>query len=257
MGKGGLYALVSAFFQGSYSSLFTNAILLTSTAHVLILASANPLWAALLEWAVLGEKPRRHTWIAIGIAIPCLVAVPIGTLVAGDSAHVSILGDTLAFLSSLCLSGWLVVGRYVAIHRPSIDLVPSSTISFLVTMMWGLVMAHGNVAMGVRDNCVVKSGIEGLVWVALDGAVVMSIAMMLWQVSMKYIVPAEVALIQLLEVPLGPLWVWVALDEAPDIYSLVGGIVFLVTLIWHIWKQHMLTQECTVKSSTLKSAMLS
>lgn len=121
--------------------------------------------------------------------------------------------------------------RYIAIQHPSISLVPSSTIRFLVTIMYCIVMARSNVDTGLGDNCVVESEIDGLVWVPLDGAVVIFISTMLWQTSMKHIVPEEVALIQLLEVPLGPLWVWVALGEAADMYALVGGFVFLVTLI--------------------------
>ena len=42
---------------------------------------------------------------------------------------------------------------------------------------------------------------------------------------------AEVALITLLEVVLGPLWVWIAFSETPDTATLVGGLVVLVAVI--------------------------
>jgi DME family drug/metabolite transporter len=38
---------------------------------------------------------------------------------------------------------------------------------------------------------------------------------------------AEVALITLLEVVLGPLWVWLVRSERPGIATLVGGVVVL------------------------------
>ena len=38
-------------------------------------------------------------------------------------------------------------------------------------------------------------------------------------------------LITLLEVVLGPLWVWLALDERPSTLTLVGGAVVIVAIV--------------------------
>ena len=42
---------------------------------------------------------------------------------------------------------------------------------------------------------------------------------------------AEVALITLLEVVLGPLWVWLALSERPSTTTLVGGAVVVSAVV--------------------------
>ncbi len=49
------------------------------------------------------------------------------------------------------------------------------------------------------------------------------------------LIPAgEVALITLLEVVLGPLWVWVFLSEQPAAATLVGGAIVLAALLLQV-----------------------
>ena len=43
--------------------------------------------------------------------------------------------------------------------------------------------------------------------------------------------PAEVALLSLLEVVLGPLWVWLAYSERPSTATLVGGAVVTAAVV--------------------------
>jgi drug/metabolite transporter, DME family len=50
-------------------------------------------------------------------------------------------------------------------------------------------------------------------------------------IGARMINAAEVALITLLEVVLGPLWVWIAFSESPDAATLLGGMVVLVAVI--------------------------
>jgi drug/metabolite transporter (DMT)-like permease len=40
-----------------------------------------------------------------------------------------------------------------------------------------------------------------------------------------------VGLITLLEVVLGPVWVWLALDERPSTLTLVGGAIVIVAIV--------------------------
>jgi drug/metabolite transporter (DMT)-like permease len=47
----------------------------------------------------------------------------------------------------------------------------------------------------------------------------------------RLIPAAEVALITLLEVVLGPLWVWLALSERPGIATLLGGAVVVAAVV--------------------------
>jgi len=50
-------------------------------------------------------------------------------------------------------------------------------------------------------------------------------------IGARLIPAAEVALITLLEVVLGPLWVWIALAERPSAATLVGGGVVMGAVV--------------------------
>ena len=50
-------------------------------------------------------------------------------------------------------------------------------------------------------------------------------------IGARLIPAAEVALITLLEIVLGPLWVWIALGEQPSVTTLVGGGIVLAAVV--------------------------
>ena len=47
----------------------------------------------------------------------------------------------------------------------------------------------------------------------------------------RLIPAAQVGLITLLEVVLGPVWVWAALDERPSTLTLVGGAIEIIAIV--------------------------
>jgi drug/metabolite transporter (DMT)-like permease len=70
------------------------------------------------------------------------------------------------------------------------------------------------------------SGRDGALMVAL-GVGQIGLGLVFLTIGGRLIPAAEVALITLLEVVLGPLWVWVFLSEQPGAATLVGGAIVL------------------------------
>ena len=52
-------------------------------------------------------------------------------------------------------------------------------------------------------------------------------------IAPRYISAPEVNLFFLLEVILGPIWVWLIVHEQPSIQTIIGGIVIIVTIAFH------------------------
>ena len=50
-------------------------------------------------------------------------------------------------------------------------------------------------------------------------------------IGARLIPPAQVAIISLLEVVLGPLWVWLAYDERPSAATLAGGVIVVAAVV--------------------------
>jgi drug/metabolite transporter (DMT)-like permease len=75
--------------------------------------------------------------------------------------------------------------------------------------------------------------VAGLRFLALSGLVQMPLAMVMISVGTRFLPPAEVTLLLLIETLLGPIWVWRSLGEVPGIDTLLGGGLILLTLTAH------------------------
>jgi drug/metabolite transporter (DMT)-like permease len=63
-------------------------------------------------------------------------------------------------------------------------------------------------------------------------------------IAPRYANSAEVQLVYLLESILGPLWVWLVINETPSLNTLVGGSVLLLSVAW--FAQHTIRQEAKI-----------
>jgi drug/metabolite transporter (DMT)-like permease len=68
-------------------------------------------------------------------------------------------------------------------------------------------------------------------WLAALGIGQIGVGFALLTVGARLIPAAQVGLITLLEVVLGPFWVWLALDERPSTLTLVGGAIVIVAIV--------------------------
>jgi len=59
----------------------------------------------------------------------------------------------------------------------------------------------------------------------------MGIGLAFLTIGARLIPPAQVAIISLLEVVLGPLWVWLAYGERPSSATLVGGAIVVAAVV--------------------------
>ena len=72
---------------------------------------------------------------------------------------------------------------------------------------------------------------DDLAWPAALGIGQIGLGFALLTVGARLIPAAQVGLITLLEVVLGPVWVWLALDERPGTLTLVGGAVVIAAIV--------------------------
>ena len=68
-------------------------------------------------------------------------------------------------------------------------------------------------------------------WLALLGIGQVGLGLALLTVGARLIPAAQVGLITLLEVVLGPVWVWLALNERPSTATLVGGVIVIIAIV--------------------------
>ena len=199
-------AVSTAIASGS----FIVALNHTTVAHVLFTQAISPVLAALLGWVVLREPVTGRTWAAMVIAVAG-VAIMFGT--PGDA---DVIGDGVSLLMSFAFAVAIVITR----HRRDVSMIPAVCLSQVMVVCVAAPFA--------APSTITR---HDLVFLVLIGAFQMGIGLALFAVGARLINAAEVALITLLEVVLGPLWVWIAFSETPDTATLVGGLVVLVAVI--------------------------
>jgi drug/metabolite transporter (DMT)-like permease len=207
IGRSGVATAVSMAIA---SGAFIIALNHTSVAHVLFILAISPLVAALIARAALGERVTRTTWVAMLIALLGVI-VMLGGGGGGD-----LLGDGLAIAATLGFAVSVILTR----HRREISMAPATCLSQVLVLLVSLPFVHPGSA-DLRD----------VVLLALLGAGQIGLGLALMTVGARLIPAAQTALIGLLEVVLGPLWVWVAYTEQPGAATLIGGAIVIAGIV--------------------------
>lgn len=202
-------SLVAAYSGGIY------AIQKTSVANAMLLFATAPFMAAVLGWLVLRELVRRATWIAIVVALG-----GIAIMVADKSGSVSLAGSLAALGSALGFAIFTVALRWGRTGEmlPSVFLsgVFALIITFGICQVAGISLAisvfEGSVAMGM-------------------GVFQVGAGLILYTLGSRSLPAAELTLLSLAEVLLGPVWVWLFLGETASLNTLIGGVVLLAAII--------------------------
>jgi drug/metabolite transporter (DMT)-like permease len=205
----GRAGLAVAALMAASSTAFIVALNYTSVANVLFMQAIAPILAAALGTLV-GERVGRRTWIAMAIGVG-----GVGLMVGGPS-HPSFVGVALSLLMSISFAGAIVITR----RQRSVSMAPATCLS------QALVLACAAPFMSLRD-----AGTQDVTLLAALGIGQIGLGLILLSIGVRLIPAAEVALITLLEIVLGPLWVWAALNEQPAATTVAGGAVVLAAVV--------------------------
>ena len=75
------------------------------------------------------------------------------------------------------------------------------------------------------------------------GGIVLPVSFTLITIGPRYLPAPEVSLILLTETILGPIWVWLALNEVPQATTLVAGALIISTLAVHTFMSLWATRQ--------------
>jgi drug/metabolite transporter (DMT)-like permease len=206
----GLAGVAVAVCVATASGSFIAALNHTSVARVLFILAVSPVLAALLARITLGEPLTRRTVVAMAVALGGV------TLMLGAPGEGSLAGDALSFVAALAFALMIVITRW----RHDVSMAPATCLSQVILVAAFLPFA----SPGEIDG-------GDIGWLASLGIGQIGLGFALLTVGARLIPAAQVGLITLLEVVLGPLWVWLALDERPSTLTLLGGAIVIVAIV--------------------------
>lgn len=202
--------LAVAVFAAIASGSFIVALNHTTVANVLFMQAVAPIAAAAIAWVALGEA------VGLRMALGMVVALcGVGVMIGGPGGAKG-LGLGLSVLMTLAFAAGLVITR----HRREVSMAPAFCLSQVLVL----------VAVGpfARPETV---GLHDLGLIVLLGAGQIGLGFAFITIGARLIPAAEVASISLLEIVLGPFWVWLALSERPSTATLVGGAVVVAAVL--------------------------
>jgi drug/metabolite transporter (DMT)-like permease len=203
--------LVVAACMALSSTCFILSLAHTSVANTLILMSTGPYVAGLLGWILLGERVAPRTWLTMGVALAGTVI-----MVSNSYGRGAVLGDLLAIVMACSFAIATVLIR----RHPQIQMAPAAVLATALTALVALPLAEP-----------LETAPRDLALLAFFGIGQFGAGFLLFMAGARLIPAAQSSLIGMLETVLGPLWVWLVLNERPGSASLMGGALILAALL--------------------------
>lgn len=201
-------ALVAAYSGGIYS------IQVIPVANALLLFAAAPFMTAVLGKILLNESVRPATWIAIIVAVTA-----IAIMVSEQTSYGAVGGSLAALGSAFGFSIFTIALRW----GKSVEMLPAVFLSglFAIIITSAICLALGlPFVLSPRDG-----GISIGMGIFQVGA-----GLVLYTLGSRKLPAAELTLLSLAEVLLGPFWVWLFLGEDASIRTLIGGVLLLAAI---------------------------
>lgn len=216
IGLGGAVAIpVMAVSMFSYVA----ALKLTSVANVMIVYATVPFIAAGLAFLLLRERPGLRTLCAAGVAFLGVIIMAGSATAATDLA-----GNGFALLMTTGFAASVVIAR----RWTGYD-------AMLVTgLASGLcALACFAIVLSLPTPLSVPP-LSQLGVLFLFSLATQSLSYLLFLMGSRHVPSSEAGLISLLDVVLGPLWVWLVFAETPGLPAQIGGALVLLAVIGYL-----------------------
>ena len=214
--------LVVIFSFGINSITFTLGIQETSVMVVLTALATMPIFAAILSTIFMGESQGLLGWITIIFAmIGVAIVVGDGPNATGHPNGSTALGALYGAITAFGLALTFTMAR----KYKELGIVPAAALGSLLSGCIGFYFSS-------YENLFTAP-----VWTLVAmGVIILPISFACLSIAPRYTSSAIVSLIMLLEMVIGPFWVWLGIGEKPTNTMILGALMVLIILIFHIFR---------------------
>jgi drug/metabolite transporter (DMT)-like permease len=179
-----------------------------------VIYATLPFVAAAIGFLINRERVGPRTLAASGLALLGIVI-----MVANGLGSGRFLGQALSMLMTLAFAGMIVLQR----RQPKASMIVVNCLG-----------AVGSGIFGLANSPLPPIGLHDFVILLVFGLTTIGLAFVLFMEGAKFIPSAEAGLISLLDVVLGPVWVFLAFGENPGRATMLGGAIVLAAALWRI-----------------------
>ena len=192
---------------------FVIANKLTTSANAIVLQYGAPVWAALLSWKLIKEKPHWEQWGALILVIGGLILFFRDGLSSG-----AFLGDMIAIFSGIVFGANSVFLRMMKDGNPRDSMLMAHVITAFVSIPFIILYPP-------------SLSVSTVLSILYMGLLQIGLASLLFAYGLKRISAIQAMIIAILEPVLNPLWVLIITGEKPSAAALTGGIIILTAIL--------------------------
>ena len=214
--------LIVIFSFGINSITFTLGIQETSVMVVLTALATMPIFAAILSSIFMGESQGFLGWVTIIFAmIGVYIVVGDGANAVGQPDGSTVLGALYGGITAFGLALTFTLAR----KYKELGVIPAAAMGSLFSGVVGFYFSSFN------------SIFIAPIWTLLAmGIIILPISFACLSLAPRYTSSAIVSLIMLLEMVIGPFWVWLGIGERPTTVMIFGALIVLLVLVFHIMR---------------------
>jgi drug/metabolite transporter (DMT)-like permease len=190
---------------------FVHALRRTTVADVTVIYATAPFVASIVAWLWLRQQESRTTLGASGLALLGVVVMFGPAMTMG---HLG--GDLLALAMTVLIATMMVIIRR---HR-QVSMLPAACLSAFACACIVAPVAHPSSVTGSE-----------FLWLALFGTAQFGLGLLLLTLGSRLMSASQAALVGNLELPLAPLWVWLAFGDLPPLATWIGGAVVMIAVL--------------------------
>ena len=195
-------------------SAYTASVMTTTIADVMVIYATLPFVAAAIGFLINGERVSARTLVASSLALVGIIVMVASGLDSGR-----LLGQALSMLMTLAFAGMIVLQR----RQPGASVIVVNCLG-----------AIGSGIFGLANSPLQSISLHDFAILFVFGLTTIGLAFVLFMEGAKFIPSAEAGLISLLDVVLGPLWVFIAFGENPGLATMLGGAIVLGAAVWRM-----------------------
>ena len=218
--KIGISGILGGIFLATAFTGFIYSITITTAAVTLFMLAAMPFIAAIFGYFILGEILNRSTFIAMIIAF-----IGVCVMIINDSISGTVLGALLGFVSATGFALYTVTIRW----RPETPKFTTVVLAGLFCSFFSFLLLDFSfepfTTMPIKNS-----------YLSLLHGLFVATGLILYSLGARYLPSAELALLSLMEVVGGVIWVWIpifGINEVPSLTVLIGGLIITIAVVYH------------------------
>jgi drug/metabolite transporter (DMT)-like permease len=192
---------------------FVTANKMTSTANAILLQYSAPVWAAILGWVLIREKPHWEHWLALALVAGGLLLFFRESLGGG-----AFWGDCVAVLSGIFFGAHSVLLRMQKEGNPADSMLLSHAICAALALPFFFL-----------STPVPSAGAFGAL--AFMGIFQVGVSSLLFSYGIRRVSAMGAMLTAMIEPVLSPVWVLIVTGERPSPSALAGGGIIVAAVL--------------------------